>query len=309
MTTKAMATTGMSLMSPNLIDRWINFAQVTPASVKSYTKGIKRLADYVSSIGAKEFSRQMFVDYRAALIQKYSPSTVNLYLTAAKLFVGFLTQEGFLQVNPTEHLKGVKISAGHKKDALSANDTKKILANFDTTTLKGKRDKALYALMTTAGLRTVEVSRANVGDVIERDGATFLYVQGKGHAEKDSMIRVPDKVFALIREYLNERGDESENSPLFASVARRNFGGAMTTVSISRIIKTALKSAGYNSKRLTAHSLRHSAATAMLKAGATLREVQQVMRHTSIVVTQIYLHDLDRLNNRAECLAAAAFGF
>ena len=123
MTIKA---TEISLITPNLVDRWINFAQVKESSVKSYTKGIKRLAEYVISIGAKEFSRKMFVDYRAALIAKYSPSTVNLYLTAAKLFLGFLTQEGLLQVNPTERLKGVKISAGHKKDALSAADTKKI---------------------------------------------------------------------------------------------------------------------------------------------------------------------------------------
>ena len=306
--TTAIKATGLNLISPNLIDRWINFAQVKESSVKSYTKGIKRLAEYVIAVGAKEFTRKMFVDYRAALIAKYSPSTVNLYLTAAKLFVGFLQQEGLLQVNPTEHLKGLKVIAGHKKDSLSVQDTKKILSTFDTSTLKGKRDKALYALMTTAGLRTVEVARANVGDISERDGKIFLYVQGKGHAEKDATVRISDGVFALIQDYLNARADISANAPLFASVARRNFGGAMTTVSISRIIKTALKSAGYNSRRLTAHSLRHTAATVALKAGATLREVQQALRHTSIVVTQVYLHDLDRLNNSAECLASAAFG-
>ena len=227
--TTAIKATGLNLISPNLIDRC--------------------LAEYVIAVGAKEFTRKMFVDYRAALIAKYSPSTVNLYLTAAKLFVGFLQQEGLLQVNPTEHLKGLKVIAGHKKDALSATDTKKILANFNTSTLKGKRDKALYALMTTAGLRTVEVARANVGDISERDGKIFLYVQGKGHSEKDATVRIPDGVYNFIRDYLTARADVSANAPLFASVARRNFGGAMTTVSISRIIKTALKSAGCTQSR------------------------------------------------------------
>ena len=69
-----------------------------------------------------------------------------------------------------------------------------------------------------------------------------------------------------------------------------------------------MKTAGYNSKRLTAHSLRHTAATTAINSGANLRQVQQVMRHSSINVTTIYLHDLDRLNNNAEELNAAAFG-
>ena len=306
MTSKATA--DVAVINSELVNRWIAFAQVTPASEKSYRKGIRRLSEYCDENKIREFSRKMFVDYREFLVQKYSGSTVNLYLTAAKLFCTFLQIEGILGVNPAEHLKGVKISSEHKKDALSANDTKKILANFDTSTLKGKRDKAMYALMTTAGLRTIEVARADVGDIIHFGGKTFLRVQGKGHTEKDAQIRIVDGVFDLIQDYLTERGDVEDSAPLFASVARRNYGGKMTTTSISRIIKTALKVAGYNSRRLTAHSLRHTAATAALMAGATLREVQQTLRHTNITVTQIYLHELDRINNRAECLAAAAFG-
>ena len=73
-------------------------------------------------------------------------------------------------------------------------------------------------------------------------------------------------------------------------------------------MKGAMKAAGYDSKRLTAHSLRHTDATTALQKGASLRDVQQVLRHTSITVTQVYLHELDRLNNNAEDLNAAAFG-
>lgn len=306
MASKAAA--DVALINSELVNRWIAFAQVIPASEKSYRKGVRRLSEYCAENKIREFSRKMFVDYREFLIQKYSGSTVNLYLTAAKLFCTFLQVEGLLDNNPTEHLKGVKISPEHKKDALSAADTKKILASFDTSTLKGKRDKAMYSLMTTAGLRTVEIVRANVGDIYSFGGKVFLRVQGKGHVEKDAQIRITDGVYKMILDYLNECGEVKDSTPLFASVARRNFGERMTTTSISRIIKTALKVAGYNSRRLTAHSLRHTAATAALLAGATIREVQQTLRHTNITVTQIYLHELDRLNNRAECLAAAAFG-
>ena len=290
----------------NLVERWIAYAQVSKSSVKSYKKGIRRLMEYCAKQGITTPSRDFIIQYREYLQGKYAPATANLYLTAAKLFFSFLQVEGFITVNPAERVKGLKIRAGHKKDALTADATKKILATFDSSTLQGKRDKAIFALMVTAGLRTIEVARANVGDIIEQGGKYFLLVQGKGHKEKDAMVKISDGVYTLIQDYLLLRADEKEN--LFGSVSKRNYSGRLTTTSISRIVKGAMKAAGYDSKRLTAHSLRHTAATTALQKGASLRDVQQVLRHTSITVTQVYLHDLDRLNNNAEDLNAAAFG-
>ena len=290
----------------NLVEKWIAYAQVSTSSVKSYKKGIRRLMEYCNENAIDKPTREVMVNYREFLKGKYSPSTANLYLTAAKLFFNFLYGEGLIKINPADRVKGLKIRAGHKKDALSTDKTKNILETFDTSTLKGKRDKAIFALMVTAGLRTIEVVRADVSDIIEQDGKIFLLVQGKGHTEKDAMIRITNGVYTLIQDYLQSRADEKEN--LFGSISHRNFSERLTTNSVSRIVKNAMKTAGYNSKRLTAHSLRHTAATTAIKAGASLRQVQQVMRHSSINVTTIYLHELDRLNNNVEELNAVAFG-
>ena len=290
-----------------LVEKFIAYSQVSKSSVKSYRKGLRRLTEYFAEKSISSPTRADVLEYREYLSSKYSPATANLYLTSAKLFFNFLQVEGVVATNPADHVKGLKIVAGHKKDALSTEQVKKILINFDTSTLKGKRDKAMFALMITAGLRTIEVSRANVCDIIERDGKFFLLVQGKGRTEKDSTVRIADGVVSLINSYLADRAVK-DDSPLFASISNRNFGGRLTTTSISRIVKGAMKAAGFNSKRLTAHSLRHTAATTALRAGASIREVQQVLRHSSINVTTIYLHELDRLNNQAECLTAAAFG-
>ena len=310
MTTALTATTNeiSTFNHFNLVEKWLNYAQVSASSVKSYSKGIRRLAEYCKANAIQTISRDNLISYREYLRGKYAVATANLYLTATKLFLSFLAVEGYLGNNPADRVKGLKIVAGHKKDALSAEMVQAVLKSFDTSTLKGKRDKALFALMTTAGLRTIEVARANVGDIIEREGKFFLLVQGKGHNDKDSAVRITEGVHRLIQKYIAERGEISENAPLFSSLSRRNFSGRISTNSISRIVKSALRRAGYNSRRLTAHSLRHTAATVALKAGATLRQVQQVLRHTNIAVTQIYLHELDRLNNNAECLVAAQFG-
>ena len=292
----------------SLVDKWIAFAQVKASSIKSYRKGLKNFASYCANNSIATITRENLISYREFLAGKYSPSTANLYLTATKLFLNFLNLEGYISTNPAQHIKGLKIVAGHKKDSLSVDMSKTILASFDTSTLKGKRDKALYALMVTAGLRTIEVIRANESDIVQKSGKIYLYVQGKGRNEKSECVEIARGVYKLIADYLAERKNLNSDSPLFSSVSRRNFGGRLTTNSISRIIKGYMRLAGYNSKRLTAHSLRHSACTIALQAGASLRQVQQMARHSNIQTTTMYLHDLDRLNNNAESLVADVFG-
>lgn len=292
----------------SLAARWIQFAQVSPASVIAYTKGIRRLQEYFTSNGITTPTRENMIGYREYLGKNYAATTANLYLTAAKLFMAFLAQEGYLAVNPAEHLKTFKIAEGHKKSALLPSDVKKIASQFDTS-VKGIRDKAMFALMTSCGLRCIEVQRANIGDLEIVGGTVLLHVQGKGRNDKTESVVVPAGVYDMICEWLTKRGVGDMSSPLFCSISRNNLGGRLSTVSISRIIKGAMRSAGYDSKRLTAHSLRHTAATASLNAGATLREVQQMLRHRNIAVTQIYLHELDSLQNSATNRAASSFGF
>ena len=308
---KAITTTATQLQTVNnnlfgLVERWLTFAQVSKSSLKSYEKGIKRLQEYFAAQAISEPTREVLINYRAYLQEKYSPATCNLYLSAARLFFQFLATEGILKADITTRIKSVKIRAGHKKDALTAAQVKNIFAQFDTSTLAGLRDRAIFAICATAGTRTIEIARADKADVIERNGQYFLLVQGKGHFEKDDSVKLAPRVYQLLKEYLAARSDEG--AALFASVSRRNYGGRMTTTSISRIIKSAMKSAGFDSKRWTAHSLRHTAATTALISNASLRDVQQMLRHSNIAVTQNYLHDLDRLNNNAELLNAAAFG-
>ena len=224
------------------------------------------------------------------------------------MFFAFLQREGYIATNPAEHIKDVKISSNHSKAALSPEMVREILRLIDATTLQGKRDKAVFALMVSCGLRCIEVSRADIGDIENCGGVIRLHVLGKGRDDKVEAVNLPKGVYRLIREYLDERGNIKRDEPLFASLSLANIGGHMASSSISRIVKEAMRAAGYDSERLTAHSLRHTAATTSLKAGASLREVQQMLRHKNVAVTQIYLHELDELENQATNLNADKFG-
>lgn len=200
---------------------------------------------------------------------------------------------------PSPPYQQTKISHEHKKDYLTSQQAKKVLETIPQDTLKGKRDYAMLALMLTMGLRTIEVSRANVGDIRTQGDAVVLYVQGKGHVDKDALVRMPNHVETAVRTYLKARKASDPQSPLFASTSHQNAGQRMTTRSISGIVKSSFIAAGYDSPRLTAHSTRHTSATLSLPNGATLQETQQLLRHVNLQTTEIYAHNLNAIKNQS----------
>lgn len=222
------------------------------------------------------------------------------------MFYRWTALEG-LYPNIADNMKsGVKCSQGHKKDSLTAEQGGKLINAFKGNRLVDKRNRAIIALMITSGLRTIEISRANIEDLVEINGRYYLYVLGKGRSERAEKVLVASQVYALIKDYLNARGDAAKDAPLFIAT-RRNKGGRISTQTISKMVKATLKSVGIDSKRITAHSLRHSAACQMILAGVELRQVQSVLRHKNINTTLIYLSEVDRLKNTAEQSAANAF--
>jgi len=95
------------------------------------------------------------------------------------------------------------------------------------------------------------------------------------------------------------------NQPLFASTSNNNHNGRVTTRTISGIVKERLRAAGFDSDRLTAHSLRHTAANLNLRNGGTLEETQQLLRHTNITTTMIYIKSIEREDNPSESRIAS----
>ena len=134
----------------------------------------------------------------------------------------------------------------------------------------------------------------------------MLDVQGKGHSAKDAFVKLAEPVKQAIDEYLSARGHVSDNEPLFASCSRRNKGGRLTTRTISQVCKSTMIHAGYNSHRLTAHSLRHSAITLALMAGQALDDVSAFARHSSVSITMVYNHAINRMKSLCESAIASA---
>lgn len=256
-----------------------------------------------------EPTREDIRAYVVEIKETYSPSTVNLYITALRLFFQWLESEG-LYADITKHVKGVRIDKGHKRDALTARQVKQVLQAAKGDDLKSLRDYALLALLFTGGLRTVEIRRADIGDLRPRGNSTVLYIQGKGRTSKVDYIKIVPAVEDALRAYLMARGETSSSAPLFASISNNNKGGRLTTVAISGAVKAAFRRVGLDSDRLTAHSTRHTAVTLGLLSGQSLEEVKQFARHQSLETTLIYAHNLERDANETESkIADSIFDF
>lgn len=294
------------------LQRFVAYLDASPKTVSTYFRAVKQILAYFSEHAITQPVREDIIAYRDSLIASgHKPTTVQGYIIAARLFFAWLDAEG-IYPNVAEHIKGAKLDKAHKKDYLTSRQVKAVLSKVDRSTLQGLRDYAMLCLMITGGLRTIEVSRANIADMRTLGDDTVLYLQGKGHTERTAFIKLDAHVEEAIRAYLKARKDftpreanKPEEIPLFISESNNSSKGkALSTRSVSGIVKAHMQDAGYNSDKLTAHSLRHTAVTLSLLAGKPIEEVQQFARHANIQTTLIYSHALDEAKN--SCSAAIA---
>ncbi len=298
-----------SVLSSTVITRFTEFLDVSEITVKAYRSGIRQFITFLTLQNITQLNRETVIAFKKALINNGAkPSTVAMYLAAIRRFSAWCASEG-LCADFAQGVKSPRMDKSHKRDALTGAQMKACVQGINRSTLQGKRDYAAFLLMATCGLRTIEVSRANVGDLQEVQGQAVLFVHGKGRSDKSDFVKLSAPVLQALREYLSDRGQVQEDAPLFASCSRRNRGQRLATRTVSAIAKSSMVRAGFNSRRLTAHSLRHSAATLAIDAGLPLQEVCEFMRHSDISVTMVYVHTRARLKSQCEdAVTASIFG-
>ncbi len=258
------------------------------------------------------------------------PNTIAQYLRSVSQFFRWTAAAG-LYPNIADNIHSPKLRHDvHRKEALQAEDVLRIeksitklaterieaeslqkkdrAGRVERATEQGKRLYAIYLLAVNAGLRTVEIQRAKVRDLQIRGGNACLYVWGKGHTEADARKPIAPEVYEAVRDYLDSRQDRiTPASPLFVATGNRSGGKPLAARTISRMIKDAFRAAGYDSEKITAHSLRHTAGTSVQEITGNLYLTQQYMRHANPATTEIYLHN-ETERQEAE-IARQLYGF
>ncbi len=284
---------------------WVNHCDVSPLTQKMYNSAAARFVAFIQDNGAK-LNEKTLINFREHSKKNFATATARLYFVVAKKFCQW-TCKRMNVADFTLGVKGVKLDTDtHSRDALTIEDCATVINNFSGKDFISVRNKLIVSLMATCGLRTIEVSRLDCSDIELRRGKYFLRVWGKARAGKVDNVCLPLELKEMLDKYLELRGKVKDSDPLFVSTSNFSKGKRLQTQSISRLTKKALRDAGFDSKRLVAHSLRHSFATNALLAGVDISKVQRVLRHRNPATSEIYRHDLDAYNNDATQIVASA---
>jgi integrase/recombinase XerC/integrase/recombinase XerD len=286
-----------------LVDAFINSQDVKLSSKNLYRRTLKQYFNWVNikNYLLSEIARPQILEYKEYLLSSgMSSLTVGSYITSVRRFYEW-TEANKFYPNVAKGIKTPKRKQQFKKQPLLPAQATALLNFYQD---KDLRDYAIINLLLRTGLRTIEVIRASVEDITFKGGQRVLLVQGKGRDEKDNFVVLTDKTYQPLAQYLATK-TTTASAPLFTSTSNNNKGERLTTRTISYIAKEGLKGIGLDERSFTAHSLRHTTAVNILRAGGSLETAQFTLRHSNPATTQIYtatLNEERRLQNSGEAL-------
>ncbi len=219
-------------------------------------------------------------------IKEPRPRTLARKLSSLRSFFKFLQRENHVKDNPAVLLQTPKLDKKLPK-FLSENEMVQLIEAPPVDSLSGKRDRAIFEVLYSTGIRVSELVSLNI-DSVDFIG-NIVKVMGKG--KKERLAPIGDKALEAIQDYLNNR-----KNPSTAIFLNQN-GKRLTTRSILNITNKYIGIASIKIK-VSPHVLRHSFATHLLNRGADLRSVQELLGHVNLSTTQIYTHvTTERLKN------------
>ena len=202
-------------------------------------------------------------------------------LSGVKSFFNFLLISDRIESSPAEFVLTPKFGR-HLPDVLTTGEIDRIIAAVDGTTPKEIRDAVMLEVLYSCGLRVSELTSLRIRDLFFGEG--YIRVTGKG--DKQRLVPISSTARERIHRYLEvRRSARAGEETLFLN----NRGSSLTRVMIFTILREAARRAGIE-KKISPHTFRHSFATHLLEGGASIRQVQELLGHESILTTEIYTH-------------------
>lgn len=264
-------------------------ADLAPSSAKRYTT---RLETFRQFMAGRTMSKATLGEFKRGLVgQGLSPSTVNGHLVAVRKLLDELVAAGYLQPGEAHYIasvRGAKQRGERLGNWLSLKQANSLLAAPDTNTLKGKRDRAILAVLLWTGLRRSELTDLTLAHIQQREGHwVFADIRGK-HGRVRS-LKIPVPVKRVVDAWLGARGELPPDAPLFVGMMKGdklNGGKAMSSQAVYDLVKQYGKRIGVD---LAAHDTRRTFAKLAHKGGAALEAISQDLGHASLETTQRYL--------------------
>jgi integrase/recombinase XerD len=263
--------------------------RLSAATVSTYVSEVQRLLNYLGeqAIAVGKADSADLVEY---FIQRQltglSPRTSAKALSAIKSFFTYLKESGIVRANPAEMLESPRTSR-RTPEVFSQQDVEALLAAIDTKDVLGVRDRCLFELIYSSGLRVSEAVALTLDRLYL--GEQLVRIAGKG--DKERLVPLGEVALHWLRVYLEEARPRLVKTPPPEAVFLNRWGKPLSRKGMWKRFKEIAARAGLAGK---IHTLRHSFATHLLSGGADLRAVQMLLGHADIATTQVYTHVRDK---------------
>ena len=277
------------------IDTYLGYLRdvrrMSPNTVSSYARDLAALANYADKHqrSIESFDRRDLEAFaRALMTQGLAPRSVARAIACVRGLYKFLLVEKRVAADPAEDLRAPRAWPALPK-YLDLDEVDRLLAQPDTSTPRGIRDKALIELLYATGLRVTELLSLKAADI--NLAAGYLTCIGKG--DKERIVPLGESAANWVRRYIAEARPallkKQKSTWLFVNA---RGGTQLSRVGFWKVLKEYGIKAGV-SRDLSPHVLRHSFATHLLERGADLRAIQMMLGHADLSTTQIYTHVLE----------------
>ena len=267
-------------------------------TIEAYTHDIDYLLNYLrnENLKVKDVKLEHLQNF-AAVIYEFgiASSSQARILCGVRSFFKYLVIDHILRDDPSELLEAPSVGE-HLPEVLSTEEVDRMEAAIDLSKWEGQRNRAIIEVLFSCGLRVSELVNLKFNDVFERE--KFLRIIGKG--DKERLVPISDTALHEIRLWLYDRNLMNVKPGEQDYVFLNRRGAHLTRTMILIMIKRTADDAGIT-KTVSPHTLRHSFATELLKGGADLRAIQEMLGHENIKTTQIYTH-IDITTLREEIL-------
>lgn len=286
----------------DITKRYIRYLKLqrsySPNTLDAYQRDLNKLLDFLRKVDVAPFDVKLEdLQHFAASLHEHgigSKSQARI-LSGVRAFYRFLVLDGYLEVDPTELLESPHLPK-HLPEYLTTDEVDMLQDSIDLSTNEGHRNRAIIEVLFSCGLRVSELTNLKLSDLFLEE--QFIRVMGKGNKER--LVPISDRAIEELGYWFDDRRQMTIKPGEEDYVFLNRRGHHLTRTMILIMIKRQAEAAGIK-KTISPHTLRHSFATALLRGGADLRVIQDLLGHSNIGTTEMYTH-LDNTSLRKDIL-------